>query len=295
MKLPRLIGTIHLPPLPGSPGTHHEPAPQALQSAGFFAVQEAEALVQAGFEAVILQNRGDMPFFESNVPPETVASMSIIAAAVRESITIPVGIRILKNDPSAALAIASITGCEFITCTVPFLEGGPFNHSPWNRATPAFLVRERDRLHSSVAILAETVIPTGDIDQLELYSRFHENVLLSGVDAAILKWSSGILSLTGSNPSLGPAWEVLKSTAQMIRKHNLPLYLESQIRDNLIPEVKSWVDGVIATTEFRRGGTVEGTIDTKKAREWVQSFVRSSRTRAGKSPRKQKRSPKKKS
>lgn len=261
MKFPRLIGTIQLPPLPGSPGSHHESAPHSLQAAGFLAVQEAEALAQAGFEAVILQNRGDLPYFDGQVPPETIASMSIIAAAVREAISLPIGIRVLKNDPSAALAIAAVTGCDFIVYSFSFDEHRNSTHLNGEKTAPAFLVRERDRLHVPVALLAETEFTEGDLNRLDLHPTFHERVSTAGIDAVILKWN-GEISV--------PSWDALKATAQMIRKQQVPLYLRGQIGDDLIPEVKSWADGIIALSEFRKGGSVEGAVDAKRAREWVR-------------------------
>ena len=39
--LPRLIGVIHLPPLPGSPGASHLNPAVALSKAGLWAVKEA--------------------------------------------------------------------------------------------------------------------------------------------------------------------------------------------------------------------------------------------------------------
>ncbi|OFZ21241.1 MAG: hypothetical protein A2X94_07215 [Bdellovibrionales bacterium GWB1_55_8] len=59
-KIPRLIGVIQLPPLPGAPGAS-ESATFALQHAGAWAVKEATQLEKAGFEGVMLENFGDVP------------------------------------------------------------------------------------------------------------------------------------------------------------------------------------------------------------------------------------------
>src|SRR4051812_3812960 len=106
MSLPRLIGVIHLPPLAGAPRAGAMSPSEALQQAGLLAVKEAKALAELGFEALIIENFGDVPFYRDRVPPETVASMAIIAAAVRECVNIPVGINILRNDAASAIAVA---------------------------------------------------------------------------------------------------------------------------------------------------------------------------------------------
>ena len=59
--LPELIGVIHLPALAGAPGA--PPAPDALSRAGLWAVREAKLLEQAGFQAIIVENFGDAPFY----------------------------------------------------------------------------------------------------------------------------------------------------------------------------------------------------------------------------------------
>src|SRR4029079_5487495 len=115
--LPSLIGVIHLPALAGAPGSS-DPA-DALQRAGLQAVKEAQILVKAGFDGLILENFGDVPFYKTQVPPETIASMSVIAAAVREAARkVSLGINVLRNDARAAMAIAAVTGCDFIRVNV---------------------------------------------------------------------------------------------------------------------------------------------------------------------------------
>lgn len=93
-KVPSLIGVVHLLPLPGSPGARHLHPADAVRVAGIRAVEEAKAMERAGFKAIILENFGDTPFFKSTVPAETLASLSFIAAAVREAVKLPIGINV---------------------------------------------------------------------------------------------------------------------------------------------------------------------------------------------------------
>ncbi|MBT8199808.1 MAG: photosystem I assembly BtpA, partial [Acidimicrobiia bacterium] len=59
-----IIGVIHLPPLPGAPG--HATSMSTIVDA---ARQDAITLSEAGFDAIIIENFGDAPFFADNVPP----------------------------------------------------------------------------------------------------------------------------------------------------------------------------------------------------------------------------------
>ena len=57
-----LIGMIHLGPLPGSP--HAEPLEHTIGRA----VSDAGDLLEAGFDALLIENFGDTPFFADDVP-----------------------------------------------------------------------------------------------------------------------------------------------------------------------------------------------------------------------------------
>lgn len=68
-------------------------------------------LAKAGFEAVMVENFGDAPFYPDRAPPITVAAMTRCALAVRRAAPeLALGINVLRNDAEAALAVAA--ACE---------------------------------------------------------------------------------------------------------------------------------------------------------------------------------------
>ncbi len=76
---PSLIGAIHLPALPGSPHYTGQPVSEIAR----FAVEEAHAYVDNGFDGVIVENHWDIPFLKPGEHGyETAASMGVITAAV---------------------------------------------------------------------------------------------------------------------------------------------------------------------------------------------------------------------
>lgn len=110
--LPRLVGMVHLLPLPGSPrfgGSMGEVVATALD--------DARVLVDAGFPALIVENWGDAPFYADQVPPETVAAMTVAVGAVSET-GVPVGVNVLRNDALGALGVAAATGARFIRVNI---------------------------------------------------------------------------------------------------------------------------------------------------------------------------------
>ena len=110
---PPLIGVIHLPGLPGSPKSE-----LSVDRISGQAADDAKALTQAGFDGIIVENFGDVPFFPTRVPPITVASMTACVRAVCAATTLPVGVNVLRNDGRSALAIAVASGASFIRINV---------------------------------------------------------------------------------------------------------------------------------------------------------------------------------
>src|SRR5262249_52052000 len=100
--------------LPGSPRYAGD-----LSAIARAAEADARALEGAGFEAVIIENFGDAPFFPGPVPPITVAAMTVCAVAVRSAAPrLALGINVLRNDADAALAIAVATDATMIRVNV---------------------------------------------------------------------------------------------------------------------------------------------------------------------------------
>jgi len=105
-----LIGVIHLPPV----ATNRRPG-DTLEHLVDYAVSEAQKLDDAGFDAVIIENYGDMPFHVE--PPDDsvlVGVMSVIAREVVRATSLVVGINVLRNAGLAALAAAYSSGAKFI-------------------------------------------------------------------------------------------------------------------------------------------------------------------------------------
>ncbi|HEY6166630.1 MAG TPA: BtpA/SgcQ family protein [Verrucomicrobiae bacterium] len=108
-----LIGVIHLRPLPGA--ARCEDDIEAILKA---AVADAHAYEGGGADAVVVENFGDVPFTKGPVPHETIAAMATAGRAVRESVKLPLGFNVLRNDAHAALALCVACGGSFIRVNV---------------------------------------------------------------------------------------------------------------------------------------------------------------------------------
>jgi membrane complex biogenesis BtpA family protein len=145
-----LIGMVHLHALPGTPKSKKTPQ-QIIDTA----INEANTLVEYGFDAVLLENMHDTPYMLREVGPEIVATMTVAMHAVVDSVDVPVGIQILAGANKAALAVAHATGAHFIRA-----EGFAFasiaDEGLMDVADAGPLLRERRRIDADeIAILAD--------------------------------------------------------------------------------------------------------------------------------------------
>lgn len=106
-----VIGVVHCPALPGSPGHRGGPIEDIYERA----LIDAEAYVAGGAHGLIIENHGDIPFLKpADIGPETAAHMAVITDRVRRSCGVPLGINVLANAALPAIAIARAGGAGFV-------------------------------------------------------------------------------------------------------------------------------------------------------------------------------------
>ena len=109
-----LIGMIHLSPLPGAPDYRG-----SMDNVLSLALSDASALINSGFDGLMVENFYDAPFFKDNIPAETIAGLARCSHALRSAFPqVPIGVNALRNDALAALSIAEVTDCDFIRVNI---------------------------------------------------------------------------------------------------------------------------------------------------------------------------------
>ena len=98
-----IIGVVHLLPLPTSSRWGGN-----LQAVIARAEREATALASGGVHGIIVENFFDAPFTKDRVDPAVVSAMSLIIDRLKNLVTLPIGVNVLRNDAHSALAIASL-------------------------------------------------------------------------------------------------------------------------------------------------------------------------------------------
>ncbi|MEK7397092.1 MAG: BtpA/SgcQ family protein [Candidatus Poribacteria bacterium] len=221
-------------------------------------------LSKAVFDGIILENFGDTPFFKNAVPPETIASMSVIAAAVRETSTLPLGINVLRNDARAAIAIGAVTGCQFIRVNV--LSGVYATDQGLIEGEAAELVRERAKLCTNIAILADVHVKHArslSDSGKDIALCIEETFDRAGADAVII---------SGFATSKPVSAEDLESASRISRAKHIPLYVGSGVQADTLADVLKLADGIIVSSALRKAGRAGAPLDSIRIKNFVKAF-----------------------
>jgi membrane complex biogenesis BtpA family protein len=268
-KLPILVGVIHLPALPGAPGSSELMAAKALQNARDWAVEEAKLLTKAGFDGIIIENFGDVPFYKTEVPPETIASMAIIAAAVRASAPkVKLGINVLRNDARSALAIAAVTGADFIRVNV--LSGVAATDQGMVEGNAADLVRERVRLN------AKEVLILADVHVKHAQTLSSKNLALAIEEVSGRGGADGVI-ISGYTTGRSPDAAKLLEAQDAVRELNIPLYIGSGASVEALPGLAKDKVRIIVGSAIRRGGKAGAPIDEKRLKQFSEAWKKENR------------------
>ena len=143
-----VVGMVHLPPLPGAPRFDGD-----LETVVERAVADAESLSAGGVDGLLVENFGDAPFHPDDVPKHTVAAMTRAATAVTDTVDLPVGINVLRNDAGAALSVAAAVGAAFVRVNVH--AGARVTDQGVVEGRAHETLRLRERLDADVDILAD--------------------------------------------------------------------------------------------------------------------------------------------
>ena len=255
-ELPRLIGMVHLLPLPGAPRA------AAIGEVLRRAERDASVLEAAGFDALMIENFGDAPFFPGRVPHETVAAMSAIIAAIAAKSRLPIGVNVLRNDGESALGIAAATGAAFVRINV--LTGAMVTDQGIIEGTAHAVARTRARLCPSVRIFADVLVKHAQpLAPAPLEQLVHDTVARGGADALVVSGDG-----TGKPVSA-------ERLAAVAAAAHAPVYIGSGLSLKNAAALLAVAQGAIVGSSIKTTGDPASPVDPKKARALVQALRRS--------------------
>jgi membrane complex biogenesis BtpA family protein len=249
----RLIGMVHVSPLPGSPRWDG-----SMERVVAAAVTDARTLVDGGMDAVLVENYGDAPFTPGRVEPATVAALTAVAGEVRRALPhVPLGVNVLKNDARAALAVACAVGARFIRVNVH--AGAVLADQGLVHSDAYGTLRDRRLLDAAVAIFADVggkhAVPLAPVD-LEQHAR----------DLTHRGLADGLIV---SGQATGAATSVADLKRVRGAVPHVPLLVGSGATPDTVAELLSVADGLIVGTALKRDGDVNAPVDLARVRRLV--------------------------
>jgi membrane complex biogenesis BtpA family protein len=253
VPVPHLVGMLHLPALPGSPAAEH-----SLEQIETAVLDEARLLSEAGFDACMIENFGDAPFFAEDVPPITVASMARLAAAVRrEFADLQLGINVLRNDARAALSVAVACEASFIRVNVHV--GSTATDQGVLQGRAATTLRLRRALQARVAIWADVQVKHGR-------SLTHDDIRQEATDC-VQRGGADALIVSGEGTGRQADLEQVRQLREL--DLGVPLYVGSGVNEDNVARTLSVADGVIVGTALKVGGRTRAPVDVDRVRRFV--------------------------
>lgn len=246
----RLIGVVHLQPLPGAPRFAG-----SIEGVCVAAVADAQAYEEGGADALMLENFGDLPFTRERVASETVAGMAVAARAIREAgVTLPLGFNVLRNDVSSALGIAAACGGGFVRVNVH--TGAVEADQGIIQGEAHATLRKRSTLCPEVKIWADVLVkhavPIGDLG-IEEAARdtFHRGL----ADALIV---SGVA--TGAAADRDDLRRVKDACPKA------PLLVGSGVNLENAGQMLEYAEGLIVASSLKADGVLGNAVDVRRVK-----------------------------
>jgi membrane complex biogenesis BtpA family protein len=251
----KLVGVIHLPPLPGSPR-----ASRTLAEICAACAEDARVLEGAGYDLAIVENFGDAPFFPGRAPAVTVSAMTLCASAARSAAKIAIGVNVLRNDADAALAIAHAVGAVAIRVNVHV--GARVTDQGVIEGRAAETLRTRRALGATCAIWADVDVKHSAPLATRAPADEAKDLVARGLADAVLVTGEGT----------GRPVDAKKLADVRAAVPGVPLLVASGATEAQLSLLAEHADGVIVGTALRADGRAGGPIDAARATAFAKAF-----------------------
>lgn len=242
-----IIGMLHLKPLPGSPVYDGKGLAKVIDTA----LEDAKALINGGVNALQVENFNDPSYFPNVAPPETVASLAVVAHEVRRNFPdTPIGICLL-SDPEASIAVAHTVGGQFIRAT--FFTEASVDVSGLVTRHPHAILRYRKFLDPSIKILADVHIK----HSAPLGQRPIEE---AAYDAAYFLADAVIVS--GKHTGKPTSMDDVKRVKNVLPE--FPVYIGSGVNADSVGELFKYADGAVVGTSLKYDGDSTKTVSEER-------------------------------
>jgi membrane complex biogenesis BtpA family protein len=248
---------VHLPALPGSPRSDLPIAAVRKR-----AVDEATMLVDGGFDGLIIENFGDVPFFTGAVEPHTLTAMALIVADVCQTVSVPVGVNVLRNDARGAMAVAAMAGGRFIRVNVH--TGVYATDQGVIEGQAAQTLRYRDQLATDVAIFADVHVKHA--------SPLSDSGLALAAAETAYRGLADALIVTGPITARATCLDDVRTVKQAVPDR--PVLVGSGVSADNAAACLSDADGVIVGSSLKVDGVTTNPIDPDRVAKLMRVLNR---------------------
>ncbi len=247
------IGMVHTLPLPGSYRGQY-----SMEEIIDRAVADAQALENAGFDAIIVENLNDGPHEDGSMDVRKVAALARICTKVRESVRIPIGIDSC-GEQTAGFGIGIVTGISFIRLSymVDIRVGARGIILP--NGGNAVMLRRR--------LGADEIRIFADIQVKHTYPLLDSISLEESAKWAISNMADALI-VTGAETGRAASIEDLKKVKHI---STVPVVAGSGVTAENVAEQYAACDGAIIGSSLKRSRNVMDPIDAELAKEFMRA------------------------
>lgn len=261
----RLVGVLHLPPMPGAANYGGE----SVREMAAAAAEDARVLESSGFTEVIVQDASDNPQ-PTLVSASAVAALAVVGATVRAAVDLSLGVIIGHNDGPASVAIAHAVGAQFVRVKV--LTGVSVGPSGFIAGCSHDVAQTKRLLGSDVEVWADACEATSAALAGDTCWAATQALSFGGADKLIVTRDSGVEDaledIARVRSAVGEGIEVL---------------VGGRVTRDTLPAVMQGADGAILGSVLKTPGARGERIDPVKARALGAQYASflSSRSAAG--------------
>ncbi len=246
-----LIGVVHLLALPGSPSFDRAAGMGPIVEA---ARHDAQICEQAGVDAVLFCNEGDLPY-RVVVTMEQATAMAAVVGEITTEMDCPIGIDMLW-DPFATLAVGRAVGARFVRevfIGVYESDMGQLRPDPG----AAFSYRHSigaDEIAVFTNLTPEFASPLGS----RTVADRAQGAQFFGCEAALI-----------SGPRAGAAFRFTDLEEAKAACPDMPVLANTGVRHDTAERILETADGIIVGTSLKIDGKTKNRVDPERAKRMV--------------------------
>lgn len=249
-----VIGMAHLPALPGAPGYDADGGIERLIER---TAADVAALQEGGIDAIMFGNEDDRPYVLA-APPEGLATMAAVIAAVKPALTVPFGVNYLW-DAVASVALGVATGARFVREIFVGVYAADMGLWQPNGAEALRLRAGAGREDMTLLFNINAEFATA-LDTRPIAVR---------AQSAVMSAKAEVICVSGPMTGQPAAQSDLAAVKQALPE--VPVLANTGVTAETVEEVLSVADGCVVGTSLKRDGITWNPVDPDRVARFMEA------------------------